>query len=357
MNLTDKGPGTWPESSIIAIEDEAADIASGNAPDGIAEVEDVHVATGLTDDEFIAEMEAAGDHEEAEALRAALRHEARRIRVAPEVLLDPDGEPIRPDPHSPDWYDGYANGQRDCETARRNAPEGSREALLADLEACAPDMRYQGDHGPEHVGWTVPDHLMLRLRSAIAPPSMTRSADDLTPQDGIVRGPLVTGREAWAMFYEDPSHGHEVFSGYGSESAAMRRFEQARQTWNCTLFRQFAPMGWAIPTARGATQPPDRGGEALLAAARGVLIHAFGGVETDSAFVVPAQDIERLNDAVRHVIRAAISSSPTPLVTDGIDAGPGGGNFYGAMGNPGRVFGADVSDRSIPVARTQGGEG
>lgn len=30
-----------------------------------------------------------------------------------ESEYDADGDPIRPDPHSEDWYDGYAAGQRD----------------------------------------------------------------------------------------------------------------------------------------------------------------------------------------------------------------------------------------------------
>lgn len=52
---------------------------------------------------------------------------------------------------------------------------------------------------------------------------------------------------AWAILYEDPDHRNEVFFGAGAEEAARRRFAQARQMWNCTLFRQYAPMGWETP--------------------------------------------------------------------------------------------------------------
>lgn len=32
------------------------------------------------------------------------------------VQLDADGDPIRPDPHSEDWYDGYASAMREIES-------------------------------------------------------------------------------------------------------------------------------------------------------------------------------------------------------------------------------------------------
>jgi hypothetical protein len=102
---------------------------------------------------------------------------------------------------------------------------------------------------PPLVTWpaVVPSH-----RAAFEAPTVTPQAD------GIVRGPLAPGDEAWAILYEDPDHGNEVFSGAGAEQAAVRRFEQARQTWNCTLFRQYAPMGWRHPGERGDTPPPTR---------------------------------------------------------------------------------------------------
>lgn len=78
----------------------------------------------------------------------------------------------------------------------------------------------------------------------------------MSDRDGIVRGPLEPGTEAWAILFEDPDHGNETFFGEGAAEAALRRFEQARQTWNCTLFRQYAPMGWATPEARGAQPLP-----------------------------------------------------------------------------------------------------
>lgn len=60
--------------------------------------------------------------------------------------------------------------------------------------------------------------------------------------------------EAWAILYEDPDHGNEVFFGAGAEEAARKRFANARLTWNCTLFRQYAPLGWERPDQRD--EPP-----------------------------------------------------------------------------------------------------
>lgn len=55
--------------------------------------------------------------EQFSALRAALDAPS-----TPEPEYDADGDPLRPDPHSNDWYDGYAEGQRD---AAPSTPEPS----------------------------------------------------------------------------------------------------------------------------------------------------------------------------------------------------------------------------------------
>lgn len=47
--------------------------------------------------------------------------------------------------------------------------------------------------------------------------------------------------EAWLVFFEDPSRGFETFVGADAEGAARRFYEQASQSWNCTLFRAVSP--------------------------------------------------------------------------------------------------------------------
>lgn len=48
-------------------------------------------------------------------VRAALAAGVQPVPSEPEY--DEDGDPIRPDPHSADWYDGYATAMRDVEAA------------------------------------------------------------------------------------------------------------------------------------------------------------------------------------------------------------------------------------------------
>lgn len=43
---------------------------------------------------------------------------------------------------------------------------------------------------------------------------------------------------AWVIFFEDPDHLPEFFSGPGAEYAANERFKQALMTWSCHLFRE-----------------------------------------------------------------------------------------------------------------------
>lgn len=67
------------------------------------------------DDDFVAAAQHYRDEHE------ATHGEAEQcggpcivLGLAGDDEYDEDGEPIRPDPHSEDWYDGYAEGQRDA---------------------------------------------------------------------------------------------------------------------------------------------------------------------------------------------------------------------------------------------------
>jgi hypothetical protein len=62
-------------------------------------------------------------------LRYALA--ARPVPAAePPVAYDEDGDPIRPDPHNEDWYDGYAAAMRDVESAVPAADDRERLAEI-----------------------------------------------------------------------------------------------------------------------------------------------------------------------------------------------------------------------------------
>jgi len=127
---------------------------------------------------------------------------------------------------------------------------------------------------------------------------------------------------AWAIFYEDPDHRTETFFGFGAEAAAIRRFEAARQTWNCTLFRQYAPMGWSSPTARLPSPDPALDVE-RLAEMRG-LVEGWLDAERllDTMTVDDGPAHQDAWDAV-HFTREQLATeyarlaSPTPEPSDG----------------------------------------
>jgi hypothetical protein len=75
---------------------------------------------------------------------------ARPVPAAePPVAYDEDGDPIRPDPHNEDWYDGYAAAMRDVESVVPAAVSPStgddRPVCPFDCDACQDD---QDDDGP-----------------------------------------------------------------------------------------------------------------------------------------------------------------------------------------------------------------
>jgi hypothetical protein len=45
---------------------------------------------------------------------------------------------------------------------------------------------------------------------------------------------------AWILRFEDVDVDDEIFLGEGAEATARARFEQARQAWSCSLFREVA---------------------------------------------------------------------------------------------------------------------
>ena len=42
---------------------------------------------------------------------------------------------------------------------------------------------------------------------------------------------------AFIIKYEDNEVEDEIFSGYGAEEGALKRFEQLSLNWNCSLFQ------------------------------------------------------------------------------------------------------------------------
>jgi hypothetical protein len=87
-------------------------------------------ADALREDVLAAAINAADAHEwdlggSAKWAAAIARNYRALLAAEPApAAVDADGDPIPPDPHSPDWYDGYAEGQRDAaEPAPAETPE------------------------------------------------------------------------------------------------------------------------------------------------------------------------------------------------------------------------------------------
>jgi len=52
-------------------------------------------------------------------------------------------------------------------------------------------------------------------------------------------------KDAWIIWFEDPSVPLEMFSGEGAEDAAHRTFRDRLVNWNCHLFRTIELSGHA----------------------------------------------------------------------------------------------------------------
>ena len=103
---------------------------------------------------------------ELDAALAAARRDTR------EALLDADGDPITPDPHSEQWYDGYAVAMRDVEAARRDPDEDDGEGGMSISPAGEPYWSEPARRDPEPsasadaaIPWQnrqIPDRAVLK---------------------------------------------------------------------------------------------------------------------------------------------------------------------------------------------------
>jgi hypothetical protein len=66
--------------------------------------------------------------------------------------------------------------------------------------------------------------------------------------------------DVWLLWYEDPDHGPEIFSGSGATARATARYDQQRQAWSCHLFLRL-PARRAVKPAPDATDIPEADAE------------------------------------------------------------------------------------------------
>lgn len=106
-------------------------------------------------------------------------------------------------------------------------------------EACKQELTNQQypAHAAEYRSWRVRPYLLRMWADTLAGKLEAAQCSD----------PPGT----WLLYFEDPDHGHEVYTGDGADDAAFRRYQAARMQWSCHLFVRVEGADRTPPTWQG----------------------------------------------------------------------------------------------------------
>ncbi len=92
-------------------------------------------------------------------------------------------------------------------------------------------------------------HRLLCERFGYGHDEVAWERDQLSLIEWIAKRPApeTSGEDAWLLVFADQDVKSELFTGHGAEDAARSRFEQAKASWTCRLFRSVASTGYASP--------------------------------------------------------------------------------------------------------------
>lgn len=104
-------------------------------------------------------------------------------------------------------------------------PVPSSDARAVSLEAAVRKIMSRRCTNPKPVGDSACECCTHHWHALSTLPAVQNDTPAISPHPDTL----------WVVWFEDATHGHEVFFGPGAEDGARRRYEQAKDNWSCHL--------------------------------------------------------------------------------------------------------------------------